>query len=298
MPPYIAPLDKFLGFGVQSPTSDEEDAKQEDQNRQVEQQIATCMQAQGFDYVPYNLDSDPKAKDPFSLPPKEFAEQYGYGITTVDATPDQNSDPNAAIRAAMTIPQLRAYYKALYGDLITIDDNGQFVKRARTGPVPANANADACSVKASTAVYGSQAQTQTTQPPDPFTALEHSIGALSQSIDNDPRVIAATATWSGCMADAGHPGYKEKDDAATDVGNRADQLRGNAQDFSKVDPAALQTLRQYEISVAVADYSCGLAYDSVHQAVETELENTFIDENRAELEQYRDALAAGTVGEG
>jgi hypothetical protein len=50
--------------------------------------------------------------------------------------------------------------------------------------------------------------------------------------------------------------------------------------------------------VATADDACHHDYDAVHQAVTDEIENAFIDDHRDDLERYRDAIAAATVGKG
>ena len=73
---------------------------------------------------------------------------------------------------------------------------------------------------------------------------------------------------------------------------------GDAMDPAAADPGALQELRAYEIAVATADLACRAEYDAVRNQVQTEVEESFIDEHRAELEQYRDAIAAGDVGGG
>src|SRR6185369_15236888 len=105
--PYVGPLGELLGFGTVTPVSAEDLAKDAEQERQVQDQIVSCMQAQGFTYVAVTFDRTPAASDPYSLPPKEFAEQYGYGISTIDYSKTTNTDPNTAITSAMSVPQLK-----------------------------------------------------------------------------------------------------------------------------------------------------------------------------------------------
>ena len=300
-PRYVGPLDQILGYGGQPDPGDQ--AAADAQQLQVEDATAACMQVLGFQYVPFIPDWDSTAFDAQStMDPGEFARQYGYGISTIDyPTAPTNADPNAATVAAMSPAERSAYFKALYGAATTVDDQGNPV---RTKPAvdagPAAADEDrGCVSEASDTVYGSVEDKMAEDDSNAqFATLASSISALYDSIEQDQRVTDATTAWIGCMADAGHPGYTEKTDAPVDVGDKASTLRGDADDFSDVDPAALQELRAYEISVATADYTCGLAFDEVHRAVETELETTFIDQNRSELELYRDALAAGTAGHG
>jgi len=296
-PRYVGPLDQILGYGGQPDPGDQ--AAADAQQLQVEDATAACMQVLGFQYVPFIPDWDSTAFDAQStMDPGEFARQYGYGISTIDyPTKPNNTDPNEATVTAMTPAERSAYYKALYGAATTVDDEGNPVRtKPAVDAAPAATSDFGCVAQASTDVYGSKEEVP--ESDNQFASLETSIGALYDSIERDQRVVDATTAWIGCMADAGHPGYTEKTDAPVDVGDKASTLRGDADDFSEVDQTALQELRAYEISVATADYTCGLAFDDVHHTVETELETTFIDQNRAELEQYRDALAAGTAGHG
>ena len=64
-----------------------------------------------------------------------------------------------------------------------------------------------------------------------------------------------------------------------------------------IDEAALAELQEYEIAVATADYDCEQAHlaDVQHDVAWT-FEEEFVEENRAELERFRDAMAEGPVG--
>ncbi|MCU1361232.1 MAG: hypothetical protein JWN99_2521 [Ilumatobacteraceae bacterium] len=306
MPP-ASPLDAFLGFGEMATVSPEDEAKYAEQSLQAEQLTADCMQALGFTYIPFVADSAPVAgaKDPYSLPADQFAAQYGYGQSTIDeSTFPTTPDPNTALVEAMGAGERGEYSKALYGDAITVDEDGNpvFDARAKQALDVAATSGEGvgCQQQANDTVYGSKAGPEPSADTAdyPFTAIEASMSALYDSVENDPRVLEATTTWIGCMADAGHPGYTEKTDAPVDVGEKVNELRGDARDLSGADPVELQALRAYEISVATADYACGVPWDATHRAVQDELETAFIDQNRAELEKYRDGIADGTAGHG
>src|SRR5665647_1165746 len=101
------------------------DWSNEDVTRQLvamEDLVATCMAEQGFDYTPVDyaamgLDLTGETLG-LEWGSKEFAEQYGYGITTnpaLGADAEQPEDPNAEYVAGMTPTEQEAYYTALYG---------------------------------------------------------------------------------------------------------------------------------------------------------------------------------------
>jgi hypothetical protein len=294
------PLDEFLGFGADQRSAEEIESDHA-KARQVEDLIAACMSEQGFDYVARDpSDESLFESGPWSLPPDEFARQYGYGISTIDESNNgQSSDPNQQIVEGMGSAERRAYFQALYGDAIAVDDDGNITKRGPATDVAEPQMNDSCSATASATVYGDSSDESRDDPAaDPFAALEQEMSALYERVSSDQRVVDATAAWSSCLADAGFPGYSEPTDPVVDVDSRASEVMGDRRDPSTADPAELEELRTFEVAVATADYECRVPLDDVQHAVQTELEQQFIDEHRAELEQFRDAMAAGEVGKG
>ena len=116
-----------------------------------------------------------------------------------------------------------------------------------------------------------------------------------------------------CMADAGFPELTHPDDVRAEIARRHWELYGldypSFQDEGPrrpgrdipppspdprggelTDAAALEELQEYEIGVAVADLDCRADYDSTVVEVRADVEQQFIEANRAELERYRDAL--------
>jgi hypothetical protein len=296
--PYVGPLDTFLGFGNGKQPTDAELAEEQVKQREVEQHVATCMQAQGFEYVVVEPNNEARnRKESFrAMPPGDFAAQYGYGISTLDFDEPASSNPNDAIVEAMTVPERSAYYQALYGSLITIDANGRPVKPKEAGPAPPPGD-ESCMEKANIEVFGQKPNADPSPSQNSFGALQDEMDSLNDSIHNDPRMTVAMTAWTDCMEAKGHPGYTSFDAGQDEVRTRADEVIGD-KTAAEVDPAALSELRAFEISVATDEYQCSLPYEAVHNTVQTELEDTFIEEHRAELEQYRDAIAAGTAGKG
>jgi hypothetical protein len=293
---WLSPLDELLGFGVEP--SAEDRAEDEQLQRRVEQLIADCMSAQGFEYVVIDPSGGGTLAGPWDLPPHEFAQQYGYGITTIDREQLASGDPNSEIVEAMSVPERQAYYQALYGEMVTVDENGDLAKRALTpGAAPAP-DTESCSARAGSEVYGDTEAPANDGQTDAFGPLQQELSALYERVENDQRVVDARTAWSDCMADAGHPGFADIYDPSVEVSDRATALMGDSMDLAAADPAALEELRAHEIAVATADLACRADYDATRQDVQAELEQSFIDDNRAELEQYRDAIAAGDVGVG
>lgn len=304
---WVSPLAELMGWEWSEPSDD--DLSKE---RQVEELVAACMREEGFEYTPRDPSTrsvdDSDEEGPFSLPPDEFAEQYGYGISTidledlmVDEPPSVADDPNDEYLQSLSPSAQMAYDDALYGEFVEgeqQDDRG-------------------CHGDASDEVYG--------PPPGPdsavttYDALETEINALDERVRTDERVVAARDEWSNCLADAGFPGMKKLNEPRREVQTRAadlfgqtsaDQMAvqegdvligeggnviggGDARD--DVDPQALEELEDFERDIATADYECLQPYEDVRRQVQTEIEEEFIDDNRDELDRYRDAIAAGEI---
>jgi hypothetical protein len=275
-----SPLEAFLGFRVAhkpqglgtnlpalnpdapAPTGEE----RRDQLR-LEQMIADCMRAEGFKYEvvdPFGGAQHNPADSPYALPPETFASRYGYGISTIDIPTAAEVDPNYAAMAAMTASQREAYLWALDG-----------------GAEKGDTENTGCRGAAVKAVFG---RSTVASAADEFAFLVEEIHDLGERVDGDPRVAgAANRRWSDCMADAGHPGLSQPQDAPDSVTTRLAQARAG-------DPAAVAEVRRYELALSAADFVCRQAYDSARRAVRDELERRFLDERRSELEQYRRAM--------
>ncbi|WP_427887360.1 hypothetical protein ACQHIV_30815 [Kribbella sp. GL6] len=285
--------------GAQQP-SDEELAKQ----RKVEDATVACMKDAGFEYVAVPPEQQAKGKfsDAFNLPPDKFAEQYGYGISTIDWSKagDNDSNPNTKIRKALSPTAQKAYDKALNGPNAT--GNGAVVIQGG-GPNSSGEQDLGCRGKAVKQVYGDNKGAIDFKK---FDSLFKDIQALQKRIDSDQRVLDATTAWTDCMADAGHSGYKKVSDPRDEVQQKLDTLTGNQPpakggpaktitgppSFDKVDSAKLSDLRKLEIELAVADQKCkAKGYDDAYKKVQYEQEKEFVDQHKAELEAYRDEMA-------
>ena len=283
--------------------SEEDLAKQ----RKVEDATAACMKAAGFEYVAVPPDQNAKGKfnDAFNLPPDKFAEQYGYGISTIDWSKagDDDTNPNTKIRKALSPAAQKAYDKALNGP--NANGNGAVVIQGSGdgGPNSSGEQDLGCRGKAVKQVYG---DTKGAVDFKKFDSLFKDIQTLQKRIDSDQRVVDATTAWADCMADAGHAGYKKTEDPRNEIQQKLDALTGNQPppkggpsktltgppSFDKVDAAKLSDLRKLEIELAVADQKCkAKGYDDAYKKVQYEQEKEFVDQHKAELEAYRDEMA-------
>ena len=85
----------------------------------AEEQIASCMHAQGFDYEPspqgaWQSDLVEVPREQYSL---AWAQEHGYGVVDSATTPmpTMAPDPNADLLAAMSTSERDAYEEALLG---------------------------------------------------------------------------------------------------------------------------------------------------------------------------------------
>lgn len=255
-----SPLTSFFAeaFGV---TSDPVALAQ--QQRRMQDLVASCMLEDGFEYVPRvpQDDAAPADDDLPELGSSEFAEQYGYGITTLgELVGTEPADPNEQLLASMSDEGRAEWETALYG-------------APSTDPELAVGSAG-CLGEAQREVYGGDVLD------DPrFLELSAELGPLYEAVDVDPRVVEATAEWSLCMGDAGH----DVTSPAEAVSALYAELESVLQEGEDV-PA---DLTRREVLVATADHECqadtGLA--ATRAEVERELEEQFVADHRTELEE-------------
>ena len=233
----------------------------------VEEAIAACMRAEGFEYQPQA--APPAQMNPADLGAlpgtREFAEQYGYGITTDpwQAQLDDVSgatDPNAEMLGAMTEAEITEYYAALYGT----DASEEYDWRS-----------GGCAGRADHEVNG-------TVPGLDDDALAILMGELTEvlSVTSDASLEPLVGRWAECMSEAGYPGLTSVDQPAAEIAGR--QKSGG-------DP---DELAKDEIEMATADLECreSVGYTQALREIQVERQEDFSAANRAELEAWRDGL--------
>lgn len=283
-PNTFSPLDEYLK-GAFGPAPD--DAK----DRQVQDKVAACMKAAGFEYVP-NVQNAPAEGAGPKQGDRAWTEKFGYGITTSAFTSElrPEDDPNAKITEGMSDSEQAAYYKALYGNgggMSTTTGSvggGGVVALAPAGPIPA-AGAETpddpttgaaepptpgCYTTARTAVYGETPQVDFSQLDDLFKQLEK----VQKAVDTDPRVAPKVTAWTNCMADAGHPGFTAIADAQESIMKKWADLNGwDYQPGSSTGGFGFSVRAGSAVSMSVG----GQSADAPEQAKVDELKKTEID---------------------
>lgn len=295
------------GFRVAIGGSDEQPTEEQLANRRkVEDAIAKCMRDQGFRYVPVPPEANAKDKfaEAFQLPPDKFAEQYGYGISTIDFSKADSEDPNSKIRDALSAKAQAAYDKALNGQQQSPQSSdGGSAKVTNGGGI------GGCRAKALDEVYGAGTAAGKgegkAQEMRRFDSLFQDLETLRKRIADDPKVVEAAKTWADCMADAKQTGLNKPDDAREKVMQKFNQLLGvqpgqkkgisiGPDSLKNIDPAKLADVRKYELAVAKADYDCRQkGYDQTYKDVQYAAEREFIQDHKTILEQFKDSMAEG-----
>ncbi|MFN8050917.1 MAG: hypothetical protein U0Q22_05750 [Acidimicrobiales bacterium] len=295
-----SPLAAFFGYDDPEKIS----ATSREQNKKAELRIATCMKAEGFDYIPNIASTDvAMATDDTDLTERQYAARWGYGITTtlaadgstVDGAPGSSvqqdapsTDPNEAIVAAMGESERRAYESALYGASYNDDGSGD----SSTDDAPSGCQSTA---------YGDDEPSATSKK------LQRLSSDLYKRIAADTRVKAAAKEYRSCMSAVGYPKVKSPDNGAvslveekmqklwasmkpptgsTDGGDGTSS--SDPTDATPVfDAALLASTQEFERRLAVAELDCRAAYTTVSEDVGAEYEQAFIDKNRGLLQQAK-----------
>jgi len=299
----VGPLGKFF---EQAYGEFDEDRANRDMLR-VEEMVAECMSEQGFDYTPM----DPTTQGGMSFSSddldvdwgsREFAEQYGYGITTdpwaevqdTQPEPEEWIDPNQDYIESMSESEQQAYFEALHGNQEAPEDP--------EGEYEYDWEQSGCYGKAQHEVY------EIGMDDPAITSLEDEMNSLWERTQQDPRVTKATTSWINCMGDAGYTGLAAVEDAQNQISEKSNAIYENAypsemgEEMSEEDFAAIEAriqdelagIKEEEIATAVADFDCRdeIGFDDTMQEVSFELEQEFVDAHREELEAWVEAVAA------
>ncbi|MFD1050375.1 hypothetical protein ACFQ1S_35040, partial [Kibdelosporangium lantanae] len=225
----------------------------------MENLIADCMKAQGFQYVPhvinYSSGQSQMSGDPSQVPYdrlKEFRQKYGYAIYGRDAFPNDPAvgntqdppNPNNAIRDGLDPARKQAYDKALQGTMVV--ENG---KKKMTD--------QGCAGKASLQVYGDHED-----KPDPKAQAEYS--QLLQQFRTDPQVVKAAQGYATCLRQKGYQVESTKPGSIEmDLQQQVTKERAALPD--KIDMATAQQGLRKEITRSLDDLECGRDYEKAAQ---------------------------------
>ncbi|MEA2002231.1 MAG: hypothetical protein U9N84_10170 [Actinomycetota bacterium] len=207
-------LDDFIpGFGAQD--FDESDFRA--QEVEIQQQIAVCMAAEGFEYVPF-VPSDIGGGFGYDeFDEEEYVKQFGFGVSTWVLQEEQFAydeesdpyadDPNQAIVEAMDDAEREEYFRLLHGgepdiiantpqeeiEAMSPEEMEEFYNSAYENWQP-----DGCMNNAYDEAFGGGDD----------MAFWEEFGEDFEDVyiraESDPRIIKAQADWSSCMAEKGH----------------------------------------------------------------------------------------------
>jgi len=183
------------------------------QELEIQQQVAECMAAEGFEYIPFVPSGIGGGFAGFDE--EEYVKTYGFGISTwvlqQDSFGPENDpyaqDPNQQIVEAMDDAERDEYYRLLHGgepeiitntppeelEAMSPEELDQFYNEAFQNWEP-----DGCYNEASSDYYNDgQAQAF-------YEEFGEDLDAFYLQAESDPRLTQAQADWSTCMADKGH----------------------------------------------------------------------------------------------
>ncbi len=230
----------------------------------LEEQVAACMNTQGFEYTPHRQDAAAVAAS-LDLPDMgtmEFAKQYGYGVTTWDDAAG-SSESTEQPTAAESTPE---YQAALLGE--------DYIAGQGAASMPGG-----CYGEAMTAVFGDDVVSMDTTVGD-------DIATLKTKADDDDRVVAALATWSTCMDGHGH------DVATPDAAMQSIAVQAYDSTGTLVSGDALSRLRTKEIDMAVDDIGCrdSSGLTEARAAALARLETDYYAAHQDAVDAYLDQL--------
>ena len=298
-------LQDFIpGGDIFGPDSGPEDFRQAE--LEIQQDIAECMAAEGFEYVPYvpNFDEIGFGGD---ISQEEFIEEYGLGITRDlleqhnfegdELPPEIADDPNYAIREAMPEEEGMAYDAALHGEQPDLDFEN--MTEEEIDAFFSDFQPGGCYNDSYEQAYNNEASM------DFYEEFGEKIDAMYQAAQADSRIADLEANWSECMAESGYD-FQEENDAHIFILRRLEEVgvvsdldidpdgmgygyssEGAPEEGSPEHTAALAILEE-EKAIARASQACRGDTEGVFQEVFAEYEQRFIEENRQALEEFRD----------
>lgn len=253
--------------------------------RRYEEELATCMRVEGFDYVPIDVTQPALLSTPvgpLALTEDEFRDQYGYGAAfnarlAFEPMTATFINPNVDIVEALGESEREAY-----------DAQMRVCRRLLQETLPNP--------------FDPPLQREGDEPSLQLWLMEQ-LALIDEAVGKDPRVLAAEDSWSRCMASEGYD-LASPADAYEFIAEQAAPIVARVSEgLTDEIEEALQDLQVYELQVSDADGKCAeeLELDETMRTVRFELETKFLEENgdrvallaaekEAALEAYRDFL--------
>jgi hypothetical protein len=211
---------------------------------------------------------------------------------------DPPADPNQAYLEGLAEPERTAYLRTLYGEDVDIGDPVPILaNQAKTdwGSLGCSGQAEADWLQAhpEESLPGAGEFTALFEQMDDFLAANNPAVGLVRGME------AAESAWSGCMAEAGYPGFTARYQAPDSICAEVQAMYGTwASSGKRGSPESspqYKQLAQRESAVALADLDCreSTGYRSSQQAAMSTNEDQFIKDHQGEIDALENALALG-----
>lgn len=242
---------------------------------ETQELVATCMQKQGFEYVPVVGEGfTAVSPDDWRPDDRAWVTEYGYGIVNAPGRDEPLSsepaaaDPNADYLASLSESEQAAFADVLYGTL-------------QVDPGDSRSDDAGC--------YGwAQRQLGTTAfdlwETVEWQTLFEKTAELNRSVNEHPGVREVHDDWSACMADAGLV-YEKPADVAEPIYDALDEYHASRSDPDPTDPA-LAAIAGREVELALVDLDCRRSTDFEDRVrlIRHELEAAFVAEHQDEID--------------
>lgn len=259
------PLDGFL---ANLTTEAFPDHDYPDPDAAVEDMIFDCMASEGFRYARVDHDAWDAGFDQslVSVFGRDYAAAHGYGITRRlghETLGSSYVDPNLAIRDGLSESQLTAWDQRFYE----------------------------CQQPAWEKVLFPPQEAEQAL----LRVFEDELDALQARIETDPRIAAATAEWSACMAAEGYRYSDQREVIGYLRGLGAPleariESQGGLEQIDASLRADLDSLLAQEIEIALTDYRCSRPLEKVRYEVAVEHQERFLEDNQDRLALLGDEL--------
>jgi multidrug efflux pump subunit AcrA (membrane-fusion protein) len=193
-----SPLAELMGW-VSDPV------EQRRQELEIQERIVECMQAEGWEYTPFDWSAQMPETDVDMSDPEAYGEKYGYGVMYNYETYEVGSgdggggigieDPNMEYMNSLSPADQEAYNAALYGDPGIWD--APAVEGSMEGSVDASIpmapplDQQGCQGKARLEVVG--------EDPSSDPEVQRMLEDFWQSQQNDPGLDSIVAEWIECF---------------------------------------------------------------------------------------------------
>ncbi len=309
-------FEEFFGGPGDDPEAQKaEEEKWRQREREMQEKIAECMKAEGFEYTPFIYEESVSFAPPAEeedLTEEEWKLKYGYGMFAEmlrweeeeEHFEEEFEDPNWEYMETLSESERMAYEKALWGDWEAFDHEPEFDEEGNEIWVePDFEEIGGCQTLIEQEYYG--------QNDEAFEELNKELepawDQFRQWIETDSRVAELNQKWSSCMAEKGYDFENEEDihiyleKLADDLFSQQDMISPESEPTEEemeawgpwgpgIEEADIRALADEELAIAAADIECAGDMFDVMEEIHKEYEAKFIEEYRDLLEKQRDLM--------